>query len=525
MKDSPQNLLINALGPLMRIFDATSELRGRTFMATLKILKAVGFPKELLSGKLDLHGQEIQLAFQAPDKLQLAFKWHNLELVLGRDQQEIWLIAPANKFGLLGSAEAPRFCHTPNVKDSTFLGPIDLALIRSTLANWETAYPTEEELDGHACRRWELRLSPNSETDGNVSRGTLQLWIRNADALPWRLAYRGADDCELVVEMSNPEFHEPWPDSKWKIRQGETANIVTIARSHLTDLCSTAFRSFVTRLPPLGPITGERRLVAREGKGRLEMWDGTRVLFLKGTPEEMGRQHGMLLKKEVNETASSVCGLLVAGSFRVKSWVLGWLHSAREETGPFWGDRYVRELNALVDASGIGRDEVYLCNLFSELCHCSTFSLFGRATREGRLYHGRTLSLLLEAGFEQNSVVMVVQPDSGNAWVNIGFAGLAGSLTAMNDKQLTIGTVARAGRVIKPGKPVAQLIREVMENADTLDDAVELLRRAPRTGTFFYMISDAKSKRAVCIFSAHNKFETIGSGEAHPGVPHGKGPR
>ena len=31
------------------------------------------------------------------------------------------------------------------------------------------------------------------------------------------------------------------------------------------------------------------------------------------------------------------------------------------------------------------------------------------------------------------------------------------------------------------GKPMAQLVREVMENADTLEEAVEIMRKSPRT--------------------------------------------
>ena len=44
-----------------------------------------------------------------------------------------------------------------------------------------------------------------------------------------------------------------------------------------------------------------RALVATEGQGYLETVDGYRVLHLKGTPEEMGRQHGRLLRKAIAE--------------------------------------------------------------------------------------------------------------------------------------------------------------------------------------------------------------------------------
>ncbi|HHY23149.1 MAG TPA: hypothetical protein GX527_02790, partial [Clostridiaceae bacterium] len=41
------------------------------------------------------------------------------------------------------------------------------------------------------------------------------------------------------------------------------------------------------------------KLIAREGKGALLEKDGQRIIVLKGTPYEMGYQHGVLLKDEV----------------------------------------------------------------------------------------------------------------------------------------------------------------------------------------------------------------------------------
>ena len=41
------------------------------------------------------------------------------------------------------------------------------------------------------------------------------------------------------------------------------------------------------KIPSLPPATGERRVFNISGKGWLEIRDGTRVMFLVGTPEEI----------------------------------------------------------------------------------------------------------------------------------------------------------------------------------------------------------------------------------------------
>src|SRR5262249_18703477 len=154
----------------------------------------------------------------------------------------------------------------------------------------------------------------------------------------------------------------------------------------------------------------------------------TRVLFLKGTPEEMGRQHGRLLKKEIHDLVDRILyGVGVGSSFEKGSWFFGEIEAAQKRLAPFMEERYFEEMDSLADAGGFPREEVRLANFFPELFHCSGFAVFGKATGDGSMYHGRILDYLRGLGLEQNAVVMVLQPDKGNAWVNIGYAGCIGS--------------------------------------------------------------------------------------------------
>jgi len=163
-----------------------------------------------------------------------------------------------------------------------------------------------------------------------------------------------------------------------------------------------------------------------------------------------------------------------------------------------------------------------LANFFPELFHCSGFSIFGKATVGGRMYHGRVLDYMRGIGLEQNAVVMVYRPDGGrNAWVNVGYAGFVGSVTAMNEKGISIGEMGGRGYGNWDGKPMAQLVREVMEKANTLDEAVAIMRTGPRTCEYYYVISDGKTKDAVGVAATPDTFEVIKPGQSHPRLPHG----
>jgi len=114
----------------------------------------------------------------------------------------------------------------------------------------------------------------------------------------------------------------------------------------------------------------------------------------------------------------------------------------------------------------------------------------------------------------------VYQPDGGNAWVNLGYAGFVGSVTAMNAKGISIGEMGGDGYGEWDGKPMAHLVREVMEKADTLDDAIRIMRQSPRTCHYYYVISDGKTRRAVGIEATPTVFRVVKPGESVAELPH-----
>lgn len=253
----------------------------------------------------------------------------------------------------------------------------------------------------------------------------------------------------------------------------------------------------------------------------MEDHDGTKVLFLKGSPEEMGRQHGILMRRQVRDLVDKILyGVGVGSSFEQGRWFISEMERAVQRTEPFVDPRYLEEMDALALAANLEREEIRLANFFPELFHCSGFAVFGRATADGRLYHGRILDYLRGVGLEPNAVVIIHQPNYGHAWANVSYGGFTGSVTAMNDQRISIGEMGGRGEGHWDGKPMAQLVREVMEKASTLDEAVDLMRRGPRTCEYYYVIADGNTRRAVGIAATPDTFEVVHPGEAHPRLPH-----
>jgi outer membrane lipoprotein-sorting protein len=515
---TPAALLGDALQKLAALIEPAPGAPAPTLAATLKISRADGLPN-------DLAGRELTFAWQAPNRLRLSADINGERYAAGRDGESLWVHAPGKKFGVIGRPGLPRFASAPDQLDDTKLGKWKLPLPREQLLLLPLLCKVEqgadEQLDGVTCRVLRSTPQPQAIEALKLPTGTLHLWVRTSDGLPARLGWADGKKTFVTMDVRNLKPEAAWPAEKWQLAANPGDQVETVALAHLVRFLQVAPSMLNNQIPTLGPATGERRVVASHGAGRLEVHDGTKVLFLKGTPEEMGAQHGILLKAEVQNLVDRVLyGVGVGSSFAKSRWFFREIEEATGRFGKFVDPRYTREMDAMASAAGVLREEARLANYFPELFHCSGFAIFGDATVGGRMYHGRILDYMKGIGLEQNATVIVHQPEQGHAWVNISYAGFIGSVTAMNARHISVGEMGGRGEGQWDGKPMAQLIREVMEKASTLDEAVDIMRRGPRTCEYYYVIADGKSKRAVGIAATPTKFEVVLPNQAHPQLPH-----
>ncbi len=516
---APSTIFADGLRQILSVLAPEPGAEARTFTTTLKIVKAEGLPKELVS-------REAEIAFQAPDRMKITVRVGEETFTLGRNETQLWLHAAKKKFGLIGSPDVPKFRTDEGKPDGTVLPSLAQVVSREKLmllpllCTVETL-AGEHRVQGEPCEAVSLQPRPETQKALKLPPVKLTLFLRRGDGVPLRLDVEDGKGKAVGLELENPSLEPAWPAESWTLQPHEGDKVETVALGHLVRFMPAALGALDQKLPTLGPVTGERKVVARHGQGRLEVRDGTRILFLKGSPEEMGAQHGTLMKKEVRHLIERILyGVGVGSSFAKGRWFFGEIEEAQARLQPFVGSRHLREMDAMAAAAGVRVEEARLANFFPELFHCSGFALYGDATKDGRMYHGRILDYMKGVGLEQNACVIVMQPDEGHAWVNLGYAGFLGTVTAMNEKHISIGEMGGRGEGHWDGKPMAQLMREVMERASTLEEAVEIMRRGPRTCEYYYVISDGKTRRAVGIAATPDTFETIWAGDAHPRLPH-----
>ena len=467
-----------------------------------------------------VEGRSVRLKFQAPNKFFIGTEIDG-PVSLSSDGTKVWIHVPKKNMLLEGDPAVARFTTRPDSIQATKVPPVKVPVNGAQLALLPVlADITTKPTEGGGTT---LFITPKDATVASfgIPKATLSIGLPEDHGWPHTFTYDDGKGTAATLRLVSHSVSDELPQSAWQPVAESDDKTERVALAHLVKFVETAVGSIGSKIPTLPAAKGLRKVVATEGKGRLEDHDGARVLFLEGTPEEMGRQQGTLMKKEVNGLVDRILyGVGVGSSFDKGRWFFGEIEEAVRRTGPFVDPRHLREMDAMADAAGRDREEARLSNFFPELFHCSGFALLGDSTVGGRVYHGRVLDYLRGMGLEENAVVMVIKPDQGNAWINLSYAGFIGSVTAMNEKHIAIGEMGGRGEGNWDGKPMAQLIREVMEKCSTLEEAIELMRTSKRTCEYYYVISDGRTKKACGIKATKDIFEVILPGGEHPQLAH-----
>ncbi len=232
------------------------------------------------------------------------------------------------------------------------------------------------------------------------------------------------------------------------------------------------------------------------GKGRLEVLpSGLAVLHVAGTPEEMGAQHGTLLREQVRSLVKDYLPKVLRGSRE------GALAAARalEKGIP---ERHRREMKAMAEAAGVAADDVLLGSVVVELLglnQCSGAAASGPATADGRTVVGRNLEWPDHGILGQYGLVIAARPEGLRPFLSAGFPAFAGVVTGMNgDGVFTAELVVMNGPATErdaalKGIPYPILQRRILEECGSLADAVKLVREAPRTVSQNLLIADPSS--------------------------------
>ncbi len=367
-------------------------------------------------------------------------------------------------------------------------------------------------------------LLPRLSRIPSTASGTLSWELPGHDTIslfpgtPSRIRFEVASSSRGIKGLRFFELSEgPPPPDSFLSSEGARLRAVSVSRDDLEKLVFRGIKRFLSIEFP-GPAILGKPASAKTENGELRLNGEDLLLMLWGTPLQMGTAHGRLLGPMVTRTVDSTIYLVgLAETVGRGRWFLGDLDGAWDRLSPHIPPDHLTELAAIASqCPGLSWREARLASIFPEYFHCSGFALFGRATKDGVLYHGRVLDYMTEIGLQQSAVTFVMKPRAKNAFVNPGFAGFTGSVSGMNEKQIALGEMGGGGRFKWDGVPMAALMRKALEECDTLAQVKQLWASSPRTCEYYYVFSDGKIPDAVAVKAVPEAVEFLGPGQPHP---------
>jgi isopenicillin-N N-acyltransferase-like protein len=272
------------------------------------------------------------------------------------------------------------------------------------------------------------------------------------------------------------------------------------------------FISIVTLPCTIQPVKAEsRNVIATYGSGYLEDVDGLLVLHVKGSPYEMGYQMGFLLKDSIQAHIQYQIQEIIDMGYSYE-----YLVNCAQAMEPHIPQEYIEEMQGLADGASMNYTDVLLEQAVVDIFFygpgwtgCSGFVVFENATRDGHLYHGRSVDGVVSLPPEwMIDLITVYEPENGNAFVNVHWnrsVGPIGVFTGMNKEGITVGIKASwSSDKTLDGMPLFFMLREVLQYSNNLTQAIDIINQTDRTIGKNIVLGDGKNLNACVVeISAH----------------------
>ncbi len=259
-----------------------------------------------------------------------------------------------------------------------------------------------------------------------------------------------------------------------------------------------------------------------------------RVIYLRGSPYEIGYQHGALLRREVQINLETLYRRSLS-YFNFSEL----FDECYERMRPFIPQEYVEEMHGLAHGARISLELVHAIHALPEIgewggtkqvvsvvkkmmrgelaTSCSNLCIEPKSSGDGEMYTVRILDWGLHrlSRLHEFPLIAVCRPDQGIPFVNIGWMGFLGAISGINSQQITLGEMGYGnppGETLR-GKPMPFLLRDVLAHASSMADVRRIISQSPGTNSFVYLMSDGKTGESELYIRDKDRFLVNSPGE------------
>jgi hypothetical protein len=248
--------------------------------------------------------------------------------------------------------------------------------------------------------------------------------------------------------------------------------------------------------------------------GSIAQRDGYTIVWLHGTPYEMGYQHGTLLRDKLREAGQFLLSDPLFKILRDAAKIANMEDLATANSYPWM----LEECQGMVKAVADPNFQMFECLLvnFGDVAveflnhgmpgiqdiapGCSQVVAAGDATPDGALYHARVLDWFAVDFVVHNPVIFVRRPNDGIPHLFVGFPGNLSSYQGMNAEGIVVASneVHPRDNTVNDltGRSHVQMVVEILSHASTLDDARTIATTSNHMSLETLVVSDGKSRSA-----------------------------